>query len=504
MNRRLELIRNSKFRHFIWPIRYSEWPKFFPMALMMFAILLNLNIVRILKDSIVVTHISSEVINFIKLYGEMPLGVLFVILYTKLCNIMSTEKVFRIIMIFFLTYFSIFAFIFFPNPEIFHPEQDKVSDLVILYPNLKWFLLIWGKWTYVIFYIMGELWAVIVFTLLFWQLANKITRTEEASRFYSFFSFFGQSNLLISGGVILYFKSDCHCLMFLLEGITNKDELMIKSLILIILLSGILILSLHYYVEKFIMYNPKYYDSNKNQKFTLKLGVIDSMKMVLGSRYLGLICILMISYGLAVNLLEGVWFSSVRRAYPTSDQFMAYQGTVLFWTGVFTLICSILGSSIIRHLGWFFGAIITPVMIFSAGIIFFGFAAFEDKIAYIFDGILYISPLLILTVIGGLQNVLGKGAKYSLFDATREMAYIPLNDEMKTKGKAAVDIVGNKIGKGIGALFQSLIMIIFPSATYGDPRLILFLGVIFSIICVIWILSVRLLSKEYKKINTQI
>ena len=34
--------------------------------------------------------------------------------------------------------------------------------------------------------------------------------------------------------------------------------------------------------------------------------------------------------------------------------------------------------------------------------------------------------------------------------------------------------------------------------------IVVFLGILFSIICIIWILSVRLLSKEYKNINTKL
>lgn len=41
-----------------------------------------------------------------------------------------------------------------------------------------------------------------------------------------------------------------------------------------------------------------------------------------------------------------------------------------------------------------------------------------------------LTPLMAAVLVGAAQNVFSKSAKYSLFDPCKEMAYIPLDDEV--------------------------------------------------------------------------
>ena len=53
----------SKIRTILWPIKRYELAKFIPMATLMFCVLFNQNILRILKDSILISEISAEDID---------------------------------------------------------------------------------------------------------------------------------------------------------------------------------------------------------------------------------------------------------------------------------------------------------------------------------------------------------------------------------------------------------------------------------------------------------
>ena len=68
------------------------------------------------------------------------------------------------------------------------------------------------------------------------------------------------------------------------------------------------------------------------------------------------------------------------------------------------------------------------------------------------------TPLYLAVIIGAAQNIFSKSSKYSLFDPCKETAYIPLDDEIRTKGKAAIDVICNPLGKSGGALIQQVMI----------------------------------------------
>lgn len=481
----------------IVPLEKHEWKKFLPMAFMMFFTLFNATVLRSLKDALIVPNIGAEAISFTKLYAVTPCAILFMLVYARMTASLKAQTIFYSFAGFFLVYFVAFTYVLYPYRDIIQPNPETLAALeqtklnLVLFDldlaHFKWFIKLYGSWTFVMFYVLAELWTSIMLSLLFWQFANHTTQTSEAKRFYPMFGLIGNIGLIASGFSIQYFASKTY---------------MVDALVMLAAFAVVMIMALYYHINTDVLTDPRYAPvhtvaSSKKEKPALSF--FEGLKVILSSKYIGLIVVLLLAYGMSINLVEGPWKAKVRELYPTQETYLHFMGGLQKYTGTTTMIIMFLGAHILKRIKWYTGAMLTPLIVLITGTGFFALVVF-DKYANEFFGtfanIATLSPLFIAVQLGLWQNATAKGTKYAFFDATKEMAYIPVDKELQTKGKAAADVVASRFAKSFGAVIQSTLFIIFPAATFAT--ITPYLMIIFLVIVGCWIVGVRLLSKEYE------
>jgi AAA family ATP:ADP antiporter len=492
----------EKLLSFIWPIKKEELAKFLPLAFMLFLTILTYKILKSTKDSLVVPMIGAEAVNFLKFYLVVPSAVLFTMFYMKISNIFYFKQIYFGLGGFFILYFIIFAFAIYPNQGVLHPSdvcvnaliEDEISIMGCKFPllHMKWFLLIYGKWSYALFYILAELWGSTMIFVMFWQFSNQIVPTNQAKRFYPMINLIGSAGTLVAGFFIEYLTD--------IQGEPANGLapiFLIKSLLSITTISTIMLLVLFSYMNKVVLKKDLYVGALKAGQVKEKLSLLESIKIIFSSKYLGYIVILVLCYGMAINLLEGPWKSEIRKLYPTTNSYLHFMGLVNQYNGMLAIIFSIVGVTLLRKYSWFVTALVTPILIFVAGIAFYSGIVFHDRSNLFFSALLNVDVLFTTVMLGAIINVFAQSSKFGLFDSTKEMTYIPIEHELRSKGKAVVDVLGNRLAKSLSAFIQSLLFILFPLATYST--IVPFLMIIFIFTAVIWILDVRLLNKEYLK-----
>ncbi|KJV61063.1 ADP/ATP carrier family protein [Rickettsia amblyommatis str. Ac/Pa] len=468
------------------------------MSTLMFCILFNQNVLRILKDSILISEISAEIAGFAKVYCVTPAAALFVIIYAKMINDLTFEKIFYYLSAFFISFFVLFTFVIYPNIHIFHVHPDNLADWMERYPHFKWYISLVGNWGYIVYYSLAELWPNIFYVLLFWQCANELTTTEEAKRFYTLFSLFGNSALILVGFLMMNLSSE-DTIIKKFMSISDSKITLVQVSTTIVAIVAIICCLLVRFISKNVFTNPLFYAKAKIGRSTSeRMGLIKSFKYIAKSKYLWLLLICSAAFGFAINLVEAVWKAKIKELYPTVNTYAEFNSLYILWTGVAIMVMTIIGNNVMRMHNWFVAAVISPVIIMVTGIFFFVLIVFDQQILSLFDGAILMSPLALAVSIGGIQNILAKGTKYSIWDTSKEMLYIPLDKELKTKGKAAVDVISAKVGKSSSGLVQSIIFTLVPTATFTSISPILM--VVFTFVCLAWIYAVRKIYFEYQKI----
>lgn len=441
---------------------------------------------------------GAEAIPFLKVWGVLPIAIIFMIVYSKLSNIFSKQKLFYTTIAFFIAFFAIFALFLYPSRDILHPTAAADQLQAYLPEGFKGLVALFRNWTYALFYVMSELWGSVAISLLFWGFANDSTKISESKRFYALFGLGANIAMLFSGPAIIYFSNIRSKLPLNVDawGVT------LNYMVAMVFLSGLIIMGIYWWINKNVLTDTRFYDPSEMQRVKKekpKMSLKESFLYLARSKYMLCLAILVIGYGIAINLVEVTWKGQLKLQYPNPNEYQAFMGYFSVITGTATILMMLfVGGNVIRRFGWKTGALITPVVLLITGVGFFSFVIFRDSLTAMI-AMLGTTPLMLAVIFGTAQNVMSKSAKYSLFDPTKEMAYIPLDQESKVKGKAAIDVVGARLGKSGGSLVQQGLIIVCGSLGAITPYVA---GILFFIIFA-WIFSANSLSKKFSKLNAE-
>ncbi len=486
----------SKLRSWLFPVHKTELRLLIPMGLMMVLTSFNFWILHISKDTLVITaeHSGAEVISFLKL-PVFIVSIFFVMGFTWISNLVHQKAIFYGIVGFFLCYIFLFTFFLYPAQDALNLfSAPEISRLMKTYPYFRWVFPVIGYWSHSLFYIIAELWGAVVLSMLFWQFANQITTVEQSRRFYMLLGIFNGIGTIASGLFVAHYEKVLEAPAANLYGAKLQD-------LLFACMAGCAgIIWLYSWINKHVANTDYFYDPKTGRpeyKDEIKLSFLDSFRYILSSRYVGYIAVISIAYNIAINCVEVTWKSQIKALYHDPLSMERYFAEVTTYMGWITCAIAFFGTGFIRKFSWKSSSLLTPYVMLVMTILFFVpilWADHIDSLSLFFA----MTPLTLSVWLGQAHNLFSKSCKYSFFAATREMAFVPLDAELKVKGKAAVDILSGRIGKFGGAFIQSLLL----SLPYLGSQLLIapYLLGICLLVFVLWIFSVNALNKDFLKV----
>jgi len=494
----------GRLRNFLWPIHRDEHKKLFPMFTLFFLISFVYNILRCMKVTLVVTAdgSSAEVIPFLKVWAVFPGAILLTYIYTVLSNRLNREQVFYAILSIFLGFFTIFMVFLHPHREAL--ELTSLStmlqdNLPVWLKGLKGLIILIRHWHLTLFYVLSELWSAIVLSMLFWGFANESTSVDEAKRFYAIFALGANSSGIFSGQCAQFLTLDEFNPHLPFGTVAWEQSLILQLAVVLIMGFGIAALfwwmnrrAIPSQIEKSSLILNKTNQANPVE--SKKLSLWECISQLIRSPYMLYIAIIVVAYNLVYNLSDVLWTEQIRERYPDASDFNAYINEIASITGVFATISALLLSgNVIRRYGWTITAMITPAIWLATSIGFFGCLLFSNASFFsdVLAGLLGVPIYTLALMFGSMQICLGRAAKYTVFDESKEIAFIPLPKEDQRKGKAVVDGIASRFGKSGGSLLIQVLLILCGELALTIP----YVAAIFFVILTLWIVAVRRLGK---------
>jgi AAA family ATP:ADP antiporter len=461
-------------------------------------------VLRNLKDTIILTAKNSgaEVIPFMKVWGMLPAVFITTWFFTRLRRYFKKENVFYIVISCFVGYFLLFAFYLYPNSEQLHLDSVGNWMSTALPQGFKGLIALIRNWTFTSFYVISELWAVIVLSVLYWGFANDYTEVNEAKRTYGILNI-GSNVAPIMGGTLALTFSNSISFPFL-NAITDHWNHTICQLIILISILGCASMAVYYWIHRKVIVDiepktpPQEGQLDPMQAKKSRLSLRESVRYILRSPYLVPLAIIVLGFNISINFTDVLWKEQLKRFFTDPNEMLEHMNKITVGIGILATIGGVLFSYMVTRLGWTFTAIITPTIMTTMAIGFFTFMFCGDALMALSSTLFGLTPFAMTVYCGSMQNCLSKASKYSVFDATKELAFLPLNPESKLKGKAAIDGLGSGIGKSGSSLTYQGFIILLGSVAMSTPYIA---GILF-VVLLAWIYCVISLGKQFKKMTT--
>lgn len=508
----------GKWRNFFWPIHHHELKKLLPMFVLFFMITFVYNILRTTKTTLVVQAIKesaafsstgmnvsgANIIPFLKVWAVLPGALIATYVFTILCNRLNRETLFYVIVSMFLVFFCIYGFVLYPHRQALELTRlslwlkqylplglSSLADLICIWPST-------------LFYVIAETWSTIALSVLFWGFANEVTSVDEAKRFYAIFALGSNASGIFSGRFGQYLSHHSQ----------GMWDILVRDIILSVFCFGLVIMILFRILNVTVLRNPRYNpnlqaDAEPPAKTNTallkkasrpKVTLFESFVYLARSQYMLYLSIIVVGYNIVYNLADVLFTHEVEKAYMGLEngaiQFNNYMNNVISITGVLAVISAFFVSgNVIRRFGWTKAALITPIIWLLTSVGFF-IALFLENTHWIGDlksllGVQFQSLNLIL-IFAAMQISLGRASKYTVFDETKEIVYIPLNQDSKRKGKAVIDGIGSRFGKSGGSMIYQILL---PICGGNLDLTVPYVALILLIVIGFWIYAVFSLGK---------
>jgi AAA family ATP:ADP antiporter len=469
----------------------SLWLKVLPLGVIFFGASFNLAILQSLKDSIMVTTAGAETLPFLASFVVLPTSLGFFLMYGKMVETLPSKIVFYVAILPLVSFYVLFTMVLYPNHAALHPMWLVDTFSPWLPQGLIGLVKVFQYWTFSLFYCFAELWGSVVISVLFWSLANEVCTITEAKSVYPLMGIAANVALVLSGNFVKLVNSQIAVgntyasLCWLVGGIVTMSSLMALA-------KSILDRCV---IGDYCSLDPATASKPKIKK---KGSFAESFAIIKESAKISNLAVLVISYGISHRLFEFAWKASLRVLYPTAQAYQTVLAEVAIATGWATITFMILGKFVFQYLGWGAAASATPVAMLTSGGVFFLLSLLSGYMSMSGNLIFGLEPATMAfmgVAAGAVTQVFARSSKFSLFDPAKEMVYIEMSKDEKSKGKAAVDLIGSQIGKSGGAWVTQALLLVTGSMTASLPIIAsAFMLVIFS-----WLHAVRNLGSIIKK-----